>query len=220
MRFRQSPDENAAVWFILIGSILSLICLSWWISGNRSYRKGWNDAYASFKPDTEYVEKKIYIDKPVEVEVTPAGKELYPVGTVAQLKKVIDSLAAVKPDTTLIEIPVPLETKLYRDEKDSTYEAQVTGYKASLDWVKVNQKTAYITVPVPEYKYPSLIISPALDIMMFPEALGATAGIAVDYWRGNFQWTIEAGYGVFVHGGQTNTGWSGKIGAKYNLIRK
>ena len=149
MRFRQSPDENAAVWFIVIGSTLSLICLSWWISGNRSYRKGWNDAYSSFKPDTVYRDTTIYDIKPVPVEVTPAGKEMHPVGTVAQLKKVIDSLAAVKPDTTLIEIPVPLETKVYRDEKDSTYEAKVTGYKASLDWVKVNQKTAYINVPIP-----------------------------------------------------------------------
>lgn len=207
-------DIALVVVVILIGVIACII------SSKRSYHNGWQDALASIKPDTEYVEKKIYIDNPVPGEVIPAGKEMYPVGTVAQLKRVIDSLAAIKPDTTLVEIPVPMETKLYRDERDSTYEAQVTGYHATLDWIKVNQKTAYVTVPIPEYKYPSLIISPALDIMMFSEALGATAGIAVDYWHGGFQWTIEAGYGVFVHGGQTNTGWSGKIGAKYNLIRK
>ena len=232
MRFRQSPDENAAVWFIVIGSTLSLICLSWWISGNRSYRKGWNDAYSSFKPDTVYRDTTIYDIKPVPVEVTPAGKEMHPVGTVAQLKKVIDSLAAVKPDTTLIEIPVPLETKVYRDEKDSTYEAKVTGYKASLDWVKVNQKTAYINVPIPTPVWPTFIVSPALNVEILPRSVFAGAGVVADYWSGRLQISLEVGYGVNnILGAETATGTEtymsgahfglyGKGVVKYNLIRR
>lgn len=132
------------VWFILTAA------LSVKIGNKTGYKKGYADALSSIKPDTEYVDKPVYIDKPAPSEVKPAGVEMYPVGTLAQMQHIIDSLSSIRPDTTFVEIPVPIETKLYRDEVDSTYEAQVSGYRASLDWVKVNQKTAYITVPIPQ----------------------------------------------------------------------
>lgn len=50
---------------------------------------------------------------------------------------VTDSLGNKEP----IEVDLPVETKQYTD--DSTYRAQVTGYKASLDWVQVYQNTVY-----------------------------------------------------------------------------
>ena len=43
-------------------------------------------------------------------------------------------------DTTFIELPK--ETKVYRD---STYEAQITGFQPNLDYIKVFPKTTYIT---------------------------------------------------------------------------
>ena len=133
----------------VLGIALGLIFSAGFIFGHkRGYPEGYSAALASIKRDTVWRDTTVFVDRPVPVEVKPAGKEMYPVGTVAQLKRVIDSLAAVRPDTAFVEIPVPIETRLYRDEKDSTYEAKVTGYKASLDWVKVNQKTAYINVPV------------------------------------------------------------------------
>jgi len=221
MRFRQSPDENAAVWFILIGSILSLICLSWWISGNRSYRKGWNEALASIKPDTEYVDKPVYIDKPVPVEVKPAGQEFYPVGTVAQLKHVIDSLAAAKPDTTFVSLPIPMETKLYRDEKDSTYVAQITGYNTSLDWIKVNQRLIYINTPIPQPVYPKLLISPEALAMYSPGGLMFGAGLSVDGWKGRWEFGGSAGYGLnFAPSGGMQRGVYVLGKARFNLIRK
>ena len=183
---------------------------------SRGYKAGWADAYASFKPDTEYVDKPVYIDKPVPVEVKPAGQEFYPVGTLAQLQHVIDSMAAVKPDTTMIEIPVPMETKLYRDEKDSTYEAQVSGYHASLDWIKVNQKTAYITVPVPEYKYPTFALSPSVGGFIFPQDYGVGAGLELAFWLN--RWEIAGGGGYYVS--NNSRGPYGEIKVKYNLIRK
>lgn len=227
-----SKFEKYATIFIVVCLAIVAAGFACKIANKRGYKSGYADAYASFKPDTEYVEKKIYIDKPVEVEVTPAGKEMYPVGTVAQLKKVIDSLAAVKPDTTLIEIPVPLETKLYRDEKDSTYEAQVTGYKASLDWVKVTQKTAYINVPIPTPVWPTLTISPTASVEILPRSIFAGAGIVADYWTGRFQISVEVGYGVNnLLGTETEQGTEtfrseahfglyGKGAVKFNLIRK
>lgn len=224
--------EKYATIFIVVCLAIVAAGFACKIANKRGYKAGYEDAYASFKPDTEYVDKPIYIDKPVPVEVTPAGKEMYPVGTVAQLKKVIDSLAAVKPDTTLIEIPVPLETKVYRDEKDSTYEAQVTGYKASLDWVKVNQKTAYINVPIPTPVWPTFIVSPALNVEILPRSVFAGAGVVADYWFGRLQISLEVGYGVNnILGAETAPGTEtymsgahfglyGKGVVKYNLIRR
>lgn len=237
-----SKFEKYATIFIVVCLTIVAAGFACKFSRSRGYKAGYADAYASFKPDTEYVEKKIYIDNPVPVEVTPAGKEMYPVGTVAQLKRVIDSLAAIKPDTTLIEIPVPMETKLYRDERDSTYEAQITGYHATLDWVKVFQKTAYINVPIPTPVWPTLAISPVLNVEILPRSLFAGAGIVADYWKDRFQFSVEAGYGVntflypvpatdatqatadpsevVLQKGEVFRGVYGKFTARYNLIRK
>lgn len=186
----------------------------------RGYSRGYEEAIANIKPDTEYVEKKIYIDKPVPVEVKPSGVEMYPVGTLAQMQHILDSLSAIRPDTTFIEIPVPIETKLFRDEKDSTYEAQVSGYRASLDWIKVNQKTAYITVPVPEYKYPTFALSPTVDALILPDSYAAGAGLELDFWINRWQFTGGGGYALEISPGQRAFGWYGKGSIKYNLIRK
>lgn len=230
-----SKFEKYATIFIVVCLAIVAAGFACKIANKRGYKAGYADAYASFKPDTEYVEKKIYIDKPVPVGVKPAGQELYPVGTVAQLKKVIDSLAAVRPDTAFVEVPVPMETKLYRDEKDSTYEAQVTGYKASLDWVKVNQKTAYINVPIPTPVWPTFIVSPALNVEILPRSVFAGAGVVADYWTGRFQISVEVGYGINnILSSPTqnsaieteskilgsNVGFYGKGAVRFNLIRR
>jgi len=187
------------------------------ISRSRGYKAGYADAYASIKPDTEYVDKPVYIDKPVPVEVKPAGMEMYPIGTLAQLQQMVDSMAAVKPDTSAVVIPIPMETKTYRD---STYEAQVSGYKPSLDWIKVHQKTAYITDVVTEFKYPELIFSPGVNIDLFPNGAFAGGGLHADYWTGRWQFSIDAGYGIGTIGGINLQGWYGKGRVGYNLIRK
>ena len=208
-----------AIFCLVVGVILA-VCFASKISHKNGYSEGYRDALASIKPDTEYVDKPVYIDKPVPIEVKPSGVEMYPIGTLAQMQHILDSLSAIQPDTTFIEIPVPIETKLYRDEKDSTYEAQVSGYHASLDWIKVNQKTAYITVPVPEHKYPTLIVSPNVDAFIFPNSYGLGAGLELDYWVGRWQISGGGGYAVESIPGSTAHGPYGKFSAKYNLIRK
>ena len=49
-------------------------------------------------------------------------------------------------DTTFIELPK--ETKVYRD---STYEAQISGFQPHLDHIKVFPKTTYITTEKTSY---------------------------------------------------------------------
>ena len=45
-------------------------------------------------------------------------------------------------DSVLVEVLLPMETKVYTD--DSTYSAQISGYKSSLDWVKTFAPTTEI----------------------------------------------------------------------------
>lgn len=215
-----SNFQKYASLFIVVCVMILVTALCCKVSRKRGYSSGYSDALASIKPDTEYVDKPIYIDKPVPVEVKPAGQEFYPVGTVAQLKKVIDSLAAARPDTAYVEIPIPIETKIYRDEKDSTYEAQVSGYHPSLDWIKVNQRTAYIDIPIPTPVWPGLLISPAAMASFDPGGLMLGGGVSADSWVNRWQFSVDIGYGIHTGNGVTEPGWYGRIQARYNLIRK
>jgi hypothetical protein len=203
-------------WVVVVATFALMV----FHSSKVEYRRGYNDALASIKPDTEYVDKPVYIEKPVPYEVKPAGKEMYPVGTVAELKRIIDSLSAVEPDTTFIYYPVQLETSLFRDEVDSTYEAQITGWHTTIDWIKVNQKTAYITVPVPEYKYPKFMLSPSVEAQIIPNAFFASANLELDFWKGRWQMGVKGGYGGGFVAGQPVHGVVATVNAKYNLIRK
>ena len=113
------------------------------IEREMAYAEGYEAGYNAPHPaDTTTRTDTIYIDRPVPVSVKPSGVEMLPVGTLAQMQARIDSLLEVKPDTAFVEIPVPMETKTYRD---STYEAQVSGWHPSLDWIEVVKTTEYIT---------------------------------------------------------------------------
>lgn len=205
-------------------TIFIVVCLTIVAAGfackfarSRGYKAGWADAYASFKPDTEYVDKPIYIDKPVPVEVKPAGMEMYPIGTLAQIQQMVDSLAAVKPDTSAVVIPIPMETKTYRD---STYEAQVSGYNPSLDWIKVYQRTAYINTPIPTPVYPKFMLSPAVTAMVLPKDIFVGAGVEAQLWHGRWEFSVEPGYGFNFAPDGMERGIYVLGKTKYNLIRK
>lgn len=53
-------------------------------------------------------------------------------------------------DSVLVEVQLPVETKVYTD--DSTYSAQISGYKSSLDWVKTFAPTTEIIKEKVVYK--------------------------------------------------------------------
>ena len=168
---------------------------------------GYKDGYSAYHPsDTVVVVDTHTVYQPIEVEKWYEKEKLVYIPV---------------HDTTTIHdstyIAVPREVKQYQD---STYMAQVSGVDPSLDWIKVYQKTTTITVSVPEYKYPELIISPSVEAFVLPASFGAIGGVGVDYWSGRWQWSLTAGYGFYLNEKQPYHGWSGKIGVKYNLIRK
>ena len=168
---------------------------------------GYKDGYSAYHPsDTVWRTDTHYVDKPIEV-VKWKDKKVPVYIAVHDTTKINDTTYVV----------LPREFKVYQD---STYTAQVSGVDPSLDWINVYQKTAYISVPVPEYKYPELIISPSVEAFVLPASFGAIGGVGVDYWSGRWQWSLTAGYGFYLNEKQPYHGWSGKIGVKYNLIRK
>lgn len=187
-------------WFIVAALVAASIFLASTISGDRNYRRGYDDALASIKPDTEYVEKLIYIDKPVPVV------QYRDTGRVVEVQV---------HDTTILYLPA--EVKQYSDPAKKLYELQISGIQPSLDWIKVYERTAYINVPVPEYKYPTFALSPAIGANLFPGSFGIGGGLDVDYWYKRWQFSAEGGYAVnFTN--TMNTGFYAKGTVKYNLI--
>jgi len=98
--------------------------------GNKCSR---TDPIVVEKTVTDTVTQQVTITqyKPIEKQTIPSVPVVVylPADTVYQ-----------KGDSVRVEIPT--ETKIY---SDSSYEAQISGYKPSLDWIKVYQQTKYIT---------------------------------------------------------------------------
>ncbi|MBO7684835.1 MAG: hypothetical protein J6Y20_04710 [Lachnospiraceae bacterium] len=192
----------------LAAGIILVAVFSWKISGNRSYSAGYSDALASIKPDTEYVDKPIYIDHPVPViKYRDTGRVVYVPVIVKDSTGHADTTAA----------PMHPEVKQY---EDSTYRAQVSGIQPNLDWIEVYQRTFYITKVVPEYKYPSFALSPSIGAFVAPGHFSFGGGLALDYWKDRWQLSVEGGYGIHSDLQTITPGWYGKVGIKYNLIRK
>ena len=190
---------------LAVGIILAVL-VSWWISGNRSYHKGWNDAMASVVPDTVWHTDTVTKEKPVEVEKWKDRVVYVPVTQTDTVHK---------HDTTYIALQ--FEKKVYQD---SSYRAVVSGFQPSLDEITVYQQTAYITKVKTEYKYPQFILSPALTASVLPGSAFVGAGLDAKLWRGRWEFSLEPGYGLnFMPDGMKRGVYVfGK--AEFNLIRK
>ncbi len=108
---------------------------------------------APIQADTVYVEKTIFVETPVPVEVVPKGYEAVPIGTIDAMKGEISSLEdslerkpRVVVRDSLVYVDVPMEQKHY---SDSSFDAWVSGYRPTLDSLHIVQRTAYINVPYP-----------------------------------------------------------------------
>ena len=150
------------------------------IGWEAGYEAGFAAGYAEPHPaDTSATIDTSHYETPEPVDVHPAqpsgsGREKLLLGTIAELQARLDSLAAAKPDTAFVEIPVPIEEKVY---EDSTYRAQVSGFRPALDWIEVYARTQTIT---------STIVKEA------PRwSLGVTAGPGV-FWSGE----VRFGFGI------------------------
>lgn len=84
-------------------------------------------------------EPEVKIDTVYRVDTFKVEKPVYFTKYVTR----IDTVCLRTVDSVFVDVPVPIETKVY---EDSSFRAQVTGYNATLDWVEVFPKTAIVTV--------------------------------------------------------------------------
>lgn len=85
------------------------------------------------RTDTLRVRDTLVIDRPVPIDTRVTDTLLVAVTDTVQVK--------VR-DTVRVMVQVPRETKLYGD---TTYRAQVSGYRPSLDWIEVYPQTTVVT---------------------------------------------------------------------------
>lgn len=196
-------------------------CIAFWIivglflvggfsykAGKRvGYRQGYDAALNEpHKADTVWRTDTFLVDNPVEV-IRWKDKLVY--------VPVTDSVIIHQHDTTYVALE--FEKVEYAD---STYRATVSGFQPRLESISVYPKTAYITKYVPEYKYPSFILSPALNAYVLPDSFGIGAGMELDYWINRLEFFGGVGYGVQDSHGERTTGWYAGFGIKYNVIRR
>lgn len=154
--------QSCALLFCM-GFFLAISCVTSFFVGRKTAPK------CPPRPaDTVYVADTSHHEEPEPSEVIPAGFELIKVGTVAQLKKTIAALEAAAaaaqepqpgdtsqaapslPDTTGVEVPLPIERKVYGGQEGDDYRAVVSGIYPKLESIDVYPKTAYITIPAQE----------------------------------------------------------------------
>lgn len=201
------------------------------IGEHKGYKQGYSDALTNIKPDTIYVKDTSHYENPEPIEVIPSGYVQVKAGTITSLKEQIayleDSLSHISiPDAANyedvsnspeVEIALPVEKKIYQD---STYKCQVSGIQPQLDWIETYNTTAYIQVPVTVDKYPVFTLSPIVDALILPESYFIGIGLDLDYHINRWSLSGEGGYGIETLPGQTVRGPYGRVGIKYNLIRK
>ena len=158
--------EQKQLTAIVFGAILLVLLTCSWFWG---YRNGYDVALnLPHQPDTVWRTETHYIEKPVEVVKWKDREKLVYV----PVNK--DSLVYVY-DTTFVALE--REYKLYEGEN---YQAQVSGIDPVLDWIKIQQQTAYITNTVVDKRRWTFGITAGPGVLYdgsFHGGVGVVAGV-------------------------------------------
>lgn len=190
--------------------IILAVCLASYVGGctkgrDAGRRQGYADGYeagynAPHKADTVFVPDTTSEQLPAPSSATPAGFELVPIGTVAQLQAKADSLARATHDTTEIYLPVPIERLEY---KKPDYHLIISGWHPRVELIEVYQQTAYINnyidrpVPVDRPVPYSWALSATADALVQKGFYQARAGARFDWQiEGQLRWHAGGGYQV------------------------
>lgn len=123
--------------------------------------------------DTLRIRDTLFVERPVPVEV-----------------RVVDTMLVAVTDTVTVGdtvyLSLPREVKVYGD---STYTAQVSGYRPALDWIEVYPQTVYLTKVVKTQ-----------DVRRW--------GVG-----------LQAGYGAYAAGGQVRLSPYVGVGISYDILR-
>lgn len=151
--------------------LAALLLLSGYLLGRKACRVPTPEKIV--QTDTLRIRDTLFVETPVPVEV-----------------RVVDTMLVAVTDTVHLNDTVYLslsrKTKVY---EDSTYRAQVSGYRANLDWVEVYPQTVYVTKNV----------------------------ITKDISRWGIG--LQAGYGAYAAGGQVRLAPYLGVGISYDILR-
>lgn len=107
-----------------------------------------------------------------------------PIPDTVYIKEIITD-TVYSTDSVLVEVQLPVETKIYTD--DSTYEASISGYKAELDYFKVFPVTTTI------YNEKTLEIERKQPLLTHNIQLGVGYGVI------NKKPDLYVGYGISIN---------------------
>ena len=155
--------------------LAALLLLSGFLLGRRTCRVP--ESAEIVCTDTLRIRDTVLVDRPVPVEVRVTDTMLVPFRDTVQVR--------VR-DTVRVMVQVPRETKVYGD---STWRAQVSGFRPSLDWVEVYPQTVYVTKNV----------------------------ITKDVRRWGLG--VQAGYGAYAAGGQVRLAPYLGVGISYDILQ-
>ena len=156
---------------VMAALLAALLLLSGYLLGRRADRAP--DSAVIVRTDTLRIRDTVLIERPVPVEV-----------------RVTDTMLVAETDTVTVNDTVYLslsrETRVYGD---STYRAQVSGFRPSIDWIEVYPQTVYVTKNV----------------------------ITEDVRRWGIG--LQAGYGAYAAGGQVRLAPYLGVGISYDILR-
>lgn len=151
--------------------LAALLLLSGYLLGRRADRA--REPAEIVRTDILRIRDTVIVDRPVPVEV-----------------RLTDTMLVAVTDTVTVNdtvyLSLPSETRVYGD---STYRAQVSGYRPALDWIEVYPQTVYVTKNV----------------------------ITKDVRRWGIG--VQAGYGAYFRDGHMRLAPYLGVGISYDLIR-
>lgn len=157
--------------FLAAALLAALLLLSGYMLGRRANRSQAPELMV--QTDTLRIRDTLLVERPVPVEV-----------------RVVDTMLVAIMDTVTVNdtvyLSLPRETKVYGD---STYTAQVSGYRPSLDWIEV-----------------------------YPQRMVVTRNISVDS-RKRWGVGLQAGYGAYMSGGQVRLAPYLGVGISWNILQ-
>ena len=157
--------------FITAAILAALLLLSGYLLGRMVKRAP--EPERTVQIDTLRIRDTVLVDRPVPVEV-----------------RVTDTMLVAVTDTVTVNdtvyLSLPRETKVYGD---STWRAQLSGYRPELDWIKVYPQTVYVTKNV----------------------------ITKDVRRWGLG--VQAGYGAYVAGSQVRLAPYLGVGISYDILQ-
>lgn len=160
--------------YLCVAATALMLMFGGYVLGRRSSHM--LEPASTARTDTLRIRDTLVIDRPVPVEVRVVD---------TMLVAVVDTVQVRVQDTVRVMVQVPRETRVYGD---STYRAQVSGFRPSLDWIEVYPQTVYIT-----------------------------RNISVDS-RKRWGIGLQAGYGAYFDGGDVSLSPYVGIGISWNIL--